>query len=123
MKLSRSSLALALLSLALPTTGVRAGQEQVLGKWECIAQSPEGELASVWSIQAKADALVVEVEIEMIKRPAQEVELKGPTLTMKVPYQSVAFDVSVTFDGDTFAGTWTGDGRQGQLKGKRVPAS
>ena len=52
-------------------------------------------------------------------RPAQDVKLDGPTLTMKVTYESVSYGVSVLFEGDTLAGTWTGDGRQGPIKGKR----
>jgi hypothetical protein len=126
MKPSRSMLAVALAPLALlavPAVPAAAGHESVVGKWNCTAQSPDGELPSVWVIREDGDALVVEVEMDATPRPAEDVRLDGRTLTMRVIYQSVGYDVSVTFDGDTFAGRWTGNGGEGSLKGKRATAS
>jgi hypothetical protein len=98
-------------------------EAKIVGHWSCLAQSPEGELYSEWFIKEEGGTLVVEVEIERIKRPAREVRSDGRTLTMKVDYQATPYDVSVTFDGDAFQGTWTGEGREGPLRGQRMTAS
>ena len=116
----RSTFAVALVALSLLVPVANAGNEAVLGKWNCAAQSSEGELPSVWLIKETAGAVVVDVEINGIARPAQDVKLEGRTLTMKVTYESVSYGVSVVFEGDALEGTWTGDGRQGAIKGKRV---
>jgi hypothetical protein len=104
-------------SLSVPLAN--AGNEALVGKWACTAQTPDGELPSVWVITEKAGAVSVDVEIGGSTGPAADVKVAGAILSMKVTFQSVAYDVSVTFTGDTFAGTWSGDGRQGALKGKR----
>ena len=116
----RSTFAVALVALSLLVPVADAGNEAILGKWSCAAQSSEGELPSVWLIKETAGAVVVDVEINGIARPAQDVKLEGRTLTMKVTYESVSYGVSVVFEGDVLEGTWTGDGRQGAIKGKRV---
>ena len=116
----RPAFAAAFVALSLLVPAAKAGNEAILGKWNCAAQSSEGELPTVWVITEKAGAVVVEVESDGITRPAQDVKLDGRTLTMKVTYQTVPYDVSVLFEGDTLAGTWTGDGRQGPIKGKRA---
>jgi hypothetical protein len=108
--------------LATPAIPAIAGNESVLGQWNCTAQSPNGELPSVWTIREDGGALVVEVQMDATAHPAEDVSLEGRTLTMRVTYQSAHYDVSVTFDGDTFSGSWSGSGSQGSLKGKRVTA-
>ena len=126
MKASRPFLAVALAFLGLlvvPAAPAGAGNESVLGKWNCTAQSPNGELPSVWVIREEGGALVVEVELDGTPHPAEDVRLDGHSLTMRVTYQSAGYDISVTFDGDTFAGSWSGSGSQGSLKGKRASAS
>jgi hypothetical protein len=126
MKASRPFLAIAfafLGLLAVPAAPASAGNESVLGKWNCTAQSPNGELPSIWQIKEDGGALVVEVELEGTAHPAEEVRLDGRTLTMRITYQSVGYDITVTFDGDSFAGSWSGQGAQGSLKGKRATAS
>ena len=119
MSLSRSALAAATVFLSLLVPAANAGNDAILGKWSCAASSSEGELPSAWVITEKAGAVMVDVEINGIARPAQDVKIDGRTLTMKVTYEAVSYDVSVVFEGDTLAGTWTGEGRQGPIKGKR----
>jgi hypothetical protein len=109
--------------LAVSSPPATAGNESVLGKWNCTAQSPNGELPSVWTIREDGGALAVDVELDGTAHAAEEVRLDGHTLTMRITYQSVGYDITVTFDGDTFAGSWSGQGAQGSLKGKRATAS
>jgi hypothetical protein len=120
MSLLRSPMVAAFVALALHAPAVRAANADVLGRWSCVAQSPEGELPSVWVIKESAGALVVEVEIDGVRHAVQDVKVTGRVLSMKVPYQSTLYDVAATFDGDTLQGTWSGDGRQGPVRGKRV---
>lgn len=119
MSLCRWSLAVAFVGLSLIVPGANAGNEALVGKWECLAASSEGDLPAVWVITESAGAVAVEVEIGGIARPARDVKVDGRTLTMKVTYQSVEYEVKATFEGDALTGTWAGDGRQGSVKGKR----
>ena len=119
MSVSRRPLAAVHVAQSLLVPAAHAGNEALLGKWNCAAQSSDGDLPSVWIIKESAGVVVVDVEIDGTTRAAQDVKVAGKTLTMKVGYQSVSYDVSVVFDGDTVAGTWAGDGRQGPIKGKR----
>jgi hypothetical protein len=120
MSLWRPPFAAAFVALSLLVPAANAGNEAFLGKWNCVAVSPEGELPSVWVVTESAGVVAVAVEIEGSARPVQDVKLDGRNLTMKVTYQSVSYDVSVAFEGDTLAGTWTGEGQQGPIRGKRV---
>ena len=119
MSCSKVALAAAVVSLSLLVPVANAGNEAMLGKWNCAASSSEGELPSTWVITEKAGAVAVDVEINGLARPAQDVKVNGRTLTMTVTYEGGAYDVAVAFEGDTLAGTWTGEGRQGPIKGKR----
>jgi hypothetical protein len=48
---------------------------------------------------------------------------EGDTLTFQVNVAGEGvFTISLTFEGDTFRGTWKGDDRGGELKGKRKSA-
>ena len=120
MSFPRSSMVAAFLALALVGSAARATPAEVVGRWSCVAQSSEGELSSAWVIKENAGALVVEVEIDGSTQAAQEVKLAGQVLTMKVSYQSALYEVTATFNGDTVEGTWSGAGRQGPVRGKRV---
>ncbi len=91
-----------------------------MGKWACVAQTPDGDLPSTWTITEKAGAVTVDMEMGGVTNPAQDVKVADRTLTMKVAYQGGTYDVSVTVEGDALAGTWSGDGRQGAIKGKRL---
>ena len=119
MSMSRRPLAAALVALSLLVPAAHAGNEALLGKWNCAAQSSEGDLPSVWIIKETAGVVAVDVDIDGNTSPARDVKVAGQTLTMKVSYQSGSYAVSVVFEGDTLAGTWAGDGRQGPIKGKR----
>jgi hypothetical protein len=119
----RSKLPIVLVVLASFALPARAADDAVLGKWNCVAESSEGTVASVWHIKETGGALQVDIEIETVNHPGQQVELEGRTLTLAVEYQSVLYDLSVTFDGDAFAGTWSGNGLQGPLKGRRASTS
>jgi hypothetical protein len=116
----KASIVAALVVFSAGASPAPAVDSAVLGRWSCVAQSPEGELPADWVIQEAAGAVLVDVEIGGVSRPAKDVKLEGRTLTMKVTYESVPYDVSVVFDGETLSGTWSGDGRQGAVRGKRV---
>jgi hypothetical protein len=108
------------LSLLVSVPAANAGNEALVGKWACLAQTPDGELRSTWTITEKGGALAVDMEMGGVTNPAQDVKVADRTLTMKVAYQGGTYDVSVTVEGDALAGTWSGDGRQGAIKGKRL---
>jgi hypothetical protein len=94
---------------------------KVVGVWDAVAQTPNGEMTSVMTITEKEGALEVDMALGGMKRRVTKEKLEGDLFTMTVYYDGVPYDVELKIDGDTMDGTWAGSDASGTLKAKRQP--
>lgn len=120
MKTHTTALVLASLLVAAPIV-LAAGDTGVVGTWDVVATTPQGELPSVLTMKMVDGRPKAEFELEGTKRIVSGEKLEGKVLTMKVEYEGAAYDVELKLDGDTMTGTWQGNGSSGELKAKRRP--
>jgi hypothetical protein len=111
--------ALLLAPLASPAV---AGDDEALGTWDIVAQTPQGEMTSVLTLTKAEGALKAEFALEGVTRTVRNEKVEGGVLTMQVMYDGVYYDVEAKLDGDTMEGTWSGGGNSGTLKATRRPA-
>ena len=109
----------ALVLAALPLAA--ADGPKVVGTWDAVSTTPNGDMPSVIKISDAGGVLKAEIEIDGYARTVSDEKLAGNVLTMKVTYEGGVYDVEVKIDGDTLDGTWQGGGYSGTLKGKRRP--
>jgi hypothetical protein len=112
------SLVLAALLVAAPLA-LAAGGAGVVGTWDLVATTPQGELPSVLTMKMVDGLPKAEFELEGTKHTVSGEKLEGKVLTMKVEYEGAVYDVELKIDGDTMTGTWQGNGSSGGLKAKR----
>jgi len=111
---------LAVLALAAPL--VLAGDApKVVGTWDAVAVTPEGDMPAVLVIAEKEGTLEAEMDIGGMKREISDEKLEGAVFTMTVMYDGVPYDVELTVDGDAMEGTYTGSAASGALTAKRQP--
>jgi len=121
MKTSFTCILMILLAAALAAPLASAADVDVLGTWDAVAETPEGDMPAVLTIAEKDGALDVSMDIGGMERQVRDVKLEGQTLEMTVIYDGVPYDVELEFDGDTMKGTYTGSMAAGTLTGKRQP--
>jgi hypothetical protein len=98
-----------------------ADAPKVLGSWNAVAVTPQGELPVVMTVRIAEGQPKCEVEVAGAKQAISDEKLTGDVLTMKVTYEFGVYDVTATASGDTLEGTWQGGGYSGALKGTRRP--
>jgi len=98
-----------------------AGDAKVVGTWDAVAVTPEGDMPAVLTITETDGALEAKMEMGGIDRPIEEEKLEGDVFTMTVMYDGVPYDVELTVDGDTMEGTYTGSAASGAMKATRQP--
>ena len=118
---ARPTLVLAALVLAVLPLALAADAPKVVGTWDAITSSPNGDLPSVIVIKQVEGALKAEIQIEGAERTVTDEKLVGDVLTFKVQYDGGVYDVEAKIDGDTLDGAWQGGGYSGTLKAKRRP--
>ncbi len=92
-----------------------------VGNWSCTATTPDGDEVP-WSMEISGNSghYVAVLTSERGKMNIPQTRVDGNTLTFQVNVGGEGtFTISLTFDGDTFRGSWKGDDRGGELKGKR----
>jgi hypothetical protein len=94
---------------------------KVVGVWDAVASTPNGQMTSVMKITEKEGALDVEMTLEGIERRVTKEKLDGDVFTMTVYYDGVPYDVELKIDGDMMDGTWSGMDASGTLKATRQP--
>ncbi len=115
-------LVLVLASVLLAGTFVSAADApKVVGTWDAVASTPNGEMASVITVKQVDGALKAEIELEGAKQVVTDEKLEGDVFRMKVQYEGGVYDVEMKVTGDTMDGTWQGGGYSGTLKAKRRP--
>jgi len=98
-----------------------ADAPKVVGTWDAVSTTPQGELTSVITIKKVDGALKAEIEIDGLSRTISDEKLEGDVFRFKVQYEGGTYDVELKITGDTMDGTWQGGGYSGTLKAKRRP--
>lgn len=107
-------------ALAAPL-GLAGDTARVVGTWDAVAVTPDGDLPALLTIAEKEGALEAEMDIGGMKRRIEDEKLEGSVLTMTVIYNGAPYDVELTVDGDTMEGTYSGADASGPLTAKRKP--
>jgi len=117
----RLTLVVAALFLAVASLAPAADAPKVVGTWDAVASTPDGDMPSVITIKQAEGALKAEIEIGGMQRIVTDEKLEANVFRMKVQYEGGVYDVEAKIDGDTLDGTWQGGGNSGTLKAKRRP--
>ena len=119
---SKRTLMILVAALAVVTPLALAGDApKILGTWDALAVTPDGDLPALLTITEKEGALEAEMDIGGMMRRVEDEKLDGDVLTMKVIYDGAAYAVELKVDGDTMEGTYTGAAASGALTAKRQP--
>ncbi len=119
---SARTLTILLAAVALAATLALAGDaSKVVGVWDAVASTPNGDMSSVMTITEEDGTLEVDMVLNGMKRDVSKEKLDGDILTMTVRYDGVPYDVELKVDGETMEGTWSGMEANGTLKAKRQP--
>ena len=94
---------------------------KVVGTWDAVAVTPEGDMPAVLTIAEKEGALEAEMEMGGVNRTIENEKLEGDVFTMTVTYDGAPYEVELTVDGDTMEGTYTGMAASGDMKATRQP--
>ena len=119
--LARLPQALAAVLLAVMPPAFAADAPKVVGTWDVLASTPNGEMSSVLVVKQVDGALKAQIEIESVERTVTDEKLEGDVFRMKLQYEGGVYDVEAKIAGDTMEGTWQGGGYSGTLKAKRRP--
>jgi hypothetical protein len=118
---ARLALVTAALLLAIAPLAFAADAPKVVGTWDAVATTPNGDMPSVITVKQVEGALKAEIEIDGFARTVTDEKLEGDLFRMKVQYEGGVYDVEAKIAGDTLEGTWQGGGYSGTLKAKRRP--
>ena len=118
---ARLTLALAALVLAVAALAPAADAPKVVGIWDAVASTPDGDMPSVITIKQVEGALKAEIELGGMQRIVTDEKLEANVFRMKVQYEGGLYDIEAKVDGDAMEGSWQGGGNSGTLKAKRRP--
>ena len=94
---------------------------KMVGTWDLVAQTPDGDRASVLTITEAGGELEVQMSMQGVDRRVTDAKIEGDVFQMTVHVDGVAYDVEANVDGDTFEGTFSGIDASGTLKATRRP--
>ena len=115
------TLVLAAVLLACVPFASAADAPKVVGTWDVLASTPNGEMSAVLVVKQVDGALKAQIEIESVERTVTDEKLEGDVFRMKLQYEGGVYDVEAKIAGDTMEGTWQGGGYSGTLTAKRRP--
>ncbi len=101
------------------TLASAADAPKIVGTWDAVASTPNGEMTSVITVKQVDGALKADIELEGEKQVVTDEKLEGDVFKMKLNYQGGVYDVELKVTGDAAEGTWQGGGYSGTLKAKR----
>ena len=110
-----------LLAVALAAPLAMADNADVVGVWDAVAETPDGDMPGVLTIIEKDGALEATLELASVDRDVTDVKLEGHTFEMTVMYDGARYDVELEVDGDTMTGTYSGIQASGPMKATRRP--
>jgi hypothetical protein len=117
---TRVLILLAAIALA-PPLDLAGDAAKVVGTWDAVAVTPDGDMPALLTIAEKEGALEAEINIGGMKRRIENEKLEGNVFTMTVIYDGAPYDVKLTVDGDSMEGTYSGADASGALTAKRRP--
>jgi hypothetical protein len=98
-----------------------AGDNPILGKWDCVATIPGGgEMNLLLNVKQDGKKLA-----GTISEPDGEFDLVDPKLekdvfTFRVVLGSGSYDVALKVAGDKLEGSWKGGGETGRVSGSKA---
>jgi hypothetical protein len=98
-----------------------ADPPELVGAWDVVAVTPDGDLPGVMTLSAKEGVLEAELDIGGMGRPVDDEKLEGDVFTMTVIYDGLPYDVELKVDGDTMEGTYAGSASNGTFTATRRP--
>jgi hypothetical protein len=101
------------------TLASAADAPKIVGTWDAVASTPNGEMTSVITVKQVDGALKADIELDGAKQVVTDEKLEGDLFRMKVQYEGGVYDVELKVTGDAAEGTWQGGGYSGTLKAKR----
>jgi hypothetical protein len=117
---TRRVLVVAAVLFACAALASAADAPGIVGTWDAVASTPNGEMSSVITIKQVDGALKADIELDGAKQVVTDEKLEGDVFKMKVQYEGGVYDVELKVAGDAAEGTWQGGGYSGTLKAKRV---
>ena len=114
-------IALAAFLVAVAPLAFAADAPKIVGTWDAVISSPNGDLSAVIVVKETEGALKAEVEVDGVQRVVTDEKLEGGVFRMRVQYEGGVYDSEAKVDGDALEGTWQGGGYSGTLKAKRRP--
>ena len=105
--------------LVMAPLALAADAPGAVGTWDVLAQTPNGEMASVLKVKMVDGAVKAEFELEGLVRTVTDEKLEGDVLKLKLQYEGGIYDVEAKVSGDAMEGTWQGNGYSGTLTAKR----
>jgi hypothetical protein len=118
---ARLALVLAALVLASAPLAGAADVPKVVGTWDGVVTTPNGDMTWLLTVRQVEGALKAEMEIEGAGRTVTDESLEGNLFRLKVQYGGGVYDVEARINGDALEGTWQGEGYSGTLRAKRRP--
>jgi hypothetical protein len=113
---------LLLLTVAvLGVTPALAEEVAVVGVWDILVSTTEGDIAGVMTITEEGGTLDVEMVLDGLERRVSDETLEGNNLTMTVYYDEVPYEVELTVYPGAMEGTYSGGNASGSLTAKRRP--
>jgi hypothetical protein len=116
-----AALALSLVALTAFAALAKADDVKATGTWDLVADTPNGQMPSVLTLKTVDGKLKAEIEMAGVKQEVSDESLTGDVLKLKMTYEGVPYAIEGKIKGDTFEGTWDGNGVSGGLKGTRRP--
>jgi hypothetical protein len=116
-----AALALSLVALTAFAALAKADDVKATGTWDLVADTPNGQMPSVLTLKTVDGKLKAEIEMAGVKQEVSDESLAGDVLKLKMTYEGVLYAIEGKIKGDTFEGTWDGNGVSGGLKGTRRP--
>ena len=94
---------------------------KMVGTWDMVAQTPDGDRPSVLTITEAGGELEVKMSMNGMDQRVTDAKIEGDVFQMTVHVDGVAYDVEANVDGDTFEGTFSGADASGTLQATRQP--
>ena len=101
------------------TLASAADAPKIVGTWDAVASTPNGEMTAVITVKQVDGALKADIELDGAKQVVTDEKLEGDLFKMKVQYEGGVYDVELKITGGAAEGTWQGGGYSGTLKAKR----